>query len=304
MPAYLCGGVRILTGKGFIPGEWKNKKRKGILKMNIGQTILLGTIQGLTEFLPISSSGHLVIFQKIIGLKNPEILLDISLHIGTLLAILIFFRGDIKAIITEGLAFIRDVISKKKTVSEIRRIPNAALILWILIGTVPTGIIGIIFKPLFIHMFGSAFVVGLMLIVTGLILGSSLFIPVSMKKNSEPGLISALLVGLMQGAAIMPGISRSGSTIVCGLFCGLNREAAGRFSFLLSVPAIIGASLLEFDISKITKIGATPFIIGIGVSFIVGLFALKITMTLVRKGNLYYFAPYCLLAGIITIIIT
>ena len=143
-----------------------------------------------------------------------------------------------------------------------------------------------------------------MLIVTGLILGSSLFIPGSMKKNSEPGLISALLVGLMQGAAIMPGISRSGSTIVCGLFCGLNREAAGRFSFLLSVPAIIGASLLEFDISKITKIGATPFIIGIGVSFIVGLFALKITMTLVRKGNLYYFAPYCLLAGIITIIIT
>lgn len=271
--------------------------------MNIGQTILLGTIQGLTEFLPISSSGHLVIFQKIIGLKNPEVMLDVSLHIGTLLAILIFFRDDIKAIIIEGLAFIRDVISKKKTVGEIRRVPNAALILWILVGTIPTGIIGILFKPLFIHMFGSAFVVGVMLIVTGLILASSLCIPGSMKKNSEPGLISALLVGLMQGTAIIPGISRSGSTIVCGLFCGLNREAAGRFSFLLSVPAIIGASLLEFDISKITNIGATPFIVGIGVSFIVGLLALKITMTLVRRGNLSYFAPYCLLAGILTIII-
>lgn len=271
--------------------------------MNIGQTILLGTIQGLTEFLPISSSGHLVIFQKIIGLKNPEVMLDISLHIGTLLAILIFFRDDIKAIIIEGLAFIRDVISNKKTVGEIRRVPNAALIIWIMVGTIPTGIIGILFKPLFIHMFGSAFVVGVMLIVTGLILASSLYIPGSMKKNSEPGLISALLVGLMQGAAIIPGISRSGSTIVCGLFCGMNREAAGRFSFLLSVPAIIGASLLEFDISKITNIGATPFIVGIGVSFIVGLLALKITMALVRRGNLSYFAPYCLLAGIITIVI-
>jgi len=271
--------------------------------MNIGQTILLGIIQGLTEFLPISSSGHLVLFQHIIGLKEPEVLLDVALHIGTLLAILYFFLDDIKGMTIDGLGFIKDLVVRKKTLVEIRQMPNVALILWIIIGTVPTGIIGVAFKPLFTYMFGSAFVVGLMLIVTGLILWSSLFIPEGMKANREPGLISALLVGIMQGAAIIPGISRSGSTIVCGLFCGLNREAAGKFSFLLSVPAIIGASLLEFDIDRITKIGAVPFILGIAVSFIVGVLSLKATMALVRKGDLYYFTPYCILVGIITIII-
>ena len=271
--------------------------------MDIEQTIFLGIIQGLTEFLPISSSGHLVIFQHLIGLKNPEVLLDISLHIGTLLAVLIFFRADIKMMIYEGIGLIGTVFRKQNPSSKIQQFPYAALILWIVIGTIPTALIGILFSSYFQKMFGSTFFVGFMLIVTGAILGASRFIPDYFTKKSNVGLIVSLGIGIAQGAAIIPGISRSGATIVCGLFCGLKRELAGRFSFLLSIPAIIGATILKFDITEITEIGFIPFFTGIFVSFLVGLIALKITMNMVKKGNLYYFSPYCFLAGIVTILI-
>jgi len=271
--------------------------------MGIEQTIFLGIIQGLTEFLPISSSGHLVIFQHLIGLKNPELLLDISLHIGTLLAVLIFFRADIKMMITESIGLVGTVFRGKNLISEIQRFPHATLTLWILIGTIPTALIGVIFSSFFQKMFGSPFFVGFMLIVTGAILGASRLIPDYFTKKKQVGLILSIAIGIAQGAAIIPGISRSGATIVCGLFCGLNRDLAGRFSFLLSIPAIIGATVLKFDTSKITEIGYIPFLAGILVSFLVGLIALKITMNMLRKGNLFYFAPYCFLAGIAAIFI-
>ncbi len=271
--------------------------------MDIKQTIFLGIIQGLTEFLPISSSGHLVIFQHLIGLKNPELLLDISLHIGTLLAVLIFFRSDIKMMATETIGFVRTVFRKRNPISEIQQFPHAALTFWILMGTIPTALIGVIFNPFFHDMFGSTLLVGFMLIVTGVILGASRLIPDYFTKKKEVGLISAMAVGLAQGVAIIPGISRSGTTIVCGLLFGLNRDMAGRFSFLLSIPAITGASILKFDMTGITEIGVIPFLAGILVSFIVGLIALKITMGMLRRGNFYYFSPYCFLAGIVAIFI-
>ena len=271
--------------------------------MDIEQTVFLGIIQGLTEFLPISSSGHLVICQHLIGLKNPELLLDISLHIGTLLAVLIFFRADIKMMITESIGLVGTVFRERNHISEIQRFPHATLTLWILIGTIPTALIGVIFSSFFQKMFGSPFFVGFMLIVTGAILGASRLIPDYFTKKKQVGLILSIAIGIAQGAAIIPGISRSGATIVCGLFCGLNRDLAGRFSFLLSIPAIIGATVLKFDTSKITEIGYIPFLAGILVSFLVGLMALKITMNMLRKGNLFYFAPYCFLAGIVAIFI-
>ncbi|MFO8165200.1 MAG: undecaprenyl-diphosphate phosphatase [Desulfatiglandales bacterium] len=272
--------------------------------MNIEQTIFLGIIQGLTEFLPVSSSGHLVIFQHLIGLTNPELLLDISLHVGTLLAVLIFFRTDIKMIIYESVALIGSRFRKQNPNNKIQQLPYAALGLWIVIGTIPTALIGILFSSFFQKMFGSAFFVGFMLIATGTLLGASRFIPDDFAKKNHPGLIASIFIGIAQGAAIIPGISRSGATIVCGLFCGLNRDLAGRFSFLLSIPAIIGASIVQFDMTKVHEIGFMPFFTGMFVSFLVGIAALKITMNMVRKGNLYYFAPYCFLAGIVAIFIT
>ena len=274
--------------------------------MNIEQTIFLGIIQGLTEFLPISSSGHLVIFQHLIGLKNPELLLDISLHLGTLLAVLIFFRADVKMMITESAGYIATVLRKGKhggQVSKIRQSPHAALTFWILIGIIPTALIGIIFGSYFHKMFGSTLIVGIMLMVTGTILAVSRLIPDYFTTKKKIGLISAMAVGLAQGAAITPGISRSGATIVCGLFCGLDRDLAGRFSFLISIPAIIGALVMKFDMTELAEIGYIPFLTGIITSFLVGLLALKITMAFVRRGKLYYFFPYCFLAGIVAIFI-
>jgi len=271
--------------------------------MDVEQTIFLGIIQGLTEFLPISSSGHLVIFQHLIGLKNPELLLDISLHVGTLLAVLIFFWADIKMMIYESIGLVGNLFQKQNSISKIQQSPHAALIVWIITGTIPTALIGILFSFFVQKMFGAPFFVGFMLIVTGVILGASRFIPDHFTKKSHVGLMVSIAVGIAQGAAIIPGISRSGATIVCGLFCGLNRELAGRFSFLLSIPAIIGATIVKFDMTTITEIGFIPFFAGIFISFLVGLIALKITMNMVRKGNLYYFSPYCLLAGIVAIFI-
>ena len=272
--------------------------------MDVEQTIFLGIIQGLTEFLPISSSGHLVIFQHIIGLKNPELLLDISLHVGPLLAVVIFFWDDLKLMLYETVNLVENLFHKeKKSGNCTQQFPHAALIVWIIIGTIPTAFIGILLSPFFQTMFGSPFFVGFMLIVTGAMLAASRFVPDQFTKKSHVGLMVSLAIGIAQGAAIIPGISRSGATIVCGLFFGLNRELAGRFSFLLSIPAIIGATIYRFNMKEITEIGLMPFFVGIFVSFLVGLGALKITMNMVRKGNLFYFAPYCLLAGIIAIII-
>jgi undecaprenyl-diphosphatase len=275
--------------------------------MDIEQTILLGIIQGLTEFLPISSSGHLVIFQHLIGLKNPELLLDISLHLGTLLAVLIFFWTDVKMMITESAGYIATALWKGRRgeqASEIRQFPHAALAFWIFLGIIPTALIGIIFGSLFHEAFGSTLIVGIMLMVTGTILGVSRLIPDYFTTKKKIGLISAVAVGLAQGAAITPGISRSGTTIVCGLFCGLDRDLAGRFSFLISIPAIIGALVLKFDMTEVAEIGYIPFLTGIATSFLVGLLALKITMAFVRGGKLHYFFPYCFLAGTVAIFVT
>ena len=282
--------------------------------MNIEHTIFLGIIQGLTEFLPISSSGHLVIFQHLIGLKNPELLLDISLHIGTLLAILIFFWSDIRAMVTECGAFLGNILLRRKPAreplkgmngqrDETQQLPHATLTFWVLLGVMPTALIGILFRQLFHQMFGSTLVVGIMLMVTGTILGASRLIPARTTKKRSIGLVTALAVGLAQGAAITPGISRSGVTIVCGLVCGLDRELAGRFSFLISIPAIIGALVMQFDMTEIGEIGYAPLVTGIVISFVTGLIALKITMNYVKKGKLHYFLPYCFLAGMVALVI-
>ena len=282
--------------------------------MNIGHTIFLGIIQGLTEFLPISSSGHLVIFQHLVGLKDPELLLDISLHIGTLLAICIFFWSDIRAMVTECRAYLVDLLRRTKPAglplkgmngqrNETQQFPHASLAFWVLLGVIPTALTGIAFRQLFQQMFGSTLVVGIMLMVTGTILGVSRLIPDQAMKRRSIGLATALAVGLAQGAAITPGISRSGITIVCGLVCGLDRELAGRFSFLISIPAITGALVMQFDMTKIGELGYAALMAGVVISFFTGLIALKITMNYLKRGKLHYFLPYCFLAGMVALII-
>jgi undecaprenyl-diphosphatase len=265
--------------------------------MDTSSSVLLGIIQGLTEFLPISSSGHLVLFQNLLGFKEPELLFDISLHVGTLVAVLLFFRHDLKAMALETKEFLLSLLSRETGFGKSREYPHASMLLWVLVGTIPTGFIGLTFKSPLEALFGSLHVVGFTLIVTGFIVLASKKLQAKDSSRPSVGLFAALAVGIAQGIAIIPGISRSGITIVCGLACNLPRDTAARFSFLLSIPATIGALGVQLRSEGLSSAAVPALASGFIVSAIVGLFALRILMGMVRKGHLYYFAPYCWAVG-------
>lgn len=264
--------------------------------MNTLETILLGIVQGLTEFLPVSSSGHLVIGKHLLGFREPELLVDIVLHCGTLLAVCVFFRSNLREMI-------EDLLHLLKRGGDNRPVPgpHALLAFMVVIGSIPTGLIGLFFKDSLEALFASPTTVGAMLVVTGAIVGSTRFIPPGYARKGRVSIPIALAIGVAQGIAIIPGISRSGATIVCGLLLGLNRDLAGRFSFILSIPAILGALILEMDTTAMSRVGPAPLIAGFLTSAVVGLLALKVLMTIVRKGRFYYFAPYCWAIGILTL---
>ena len=263
--------------------------------------ILLGIIQGLTEFLPISSSGHLVVFQNIFGLQEPEMLFDSALHLGTLLAVFFYFRSDLKKMVMETLEYIIDCSRGRKRLTEIHTVPYASLTLWVLIGTIPTALIGVLFRHSIERLFGSVSWVGVMLVFTGLILAVTRMIPGDYTRRTRIGLWVALAVGTAQGLALIPGISRSGATIVCGMLFMTERDLAARYSFLLSIPAIIGAIILQLDGAGGENLDFLSTVSGLIAAALVGLLALKILMGMVKKGNLYYFAPYCWALGLFVI---
>ena len=267
------------------------------------QSVMLGLIQGLTEFLPVSSSGHLVLLQNLFGIREPELLFDISLHLGTLLAVFIVFYQEILKIFQTLLRFpalIRSSENLKSVFADNEEIRIAALII---IGSIPTGILGILFHKITDQIFGSVWIVGLMLLVTGTLLWFTRQISIEGRPLIKVRIRDALMIGLMQGMAIMPGISRSGSTISIALFLGINREIAGRYSFLLSIPAILGAMIIGLDSTIIqTNIPVKTILLGTVIAAIVGYIALKILLRIVQQGRLYYFAPYCWLLGAVSLI--
>ena len=269
--------------------------------MNSITSTILGVVQGLTEFLPISSSGHLVLFQNLLGFKEPELLLDTSLHLGTLLAVCIYFFSDLKKMIDETWHFLAALLKGETRLKNVNDSPYVSLSLWVIVGTIPTGIIGVCFKDQFESLFGSVYIVGFMLLVTGLILIIPKFLPKDYSNRNTVGLVTALIVGIAQGMAIIPGISRSGTTIICGLLCRMDRELAARFSFLLSIPAILGAMVLQLGSNSLENVNILPLISGFIFSALVGLAALKVLMMIVKKGNLAYFAPYCWGVGLLVI---
>ena len=269
--------------------------------MNNFDTILLGIIQGLAEFLPISSSGHLVLFQKLLGFREPKLLLDVVLHLGTLLSVCIYFRSDLKDMLKETWEFCRDLWKREKRFRDIDDKPSAALSLMVMIGTIPTCFIGLAFQSQLERLFGSITMVGFALLTTGFILLISKYIPEDGKRKSKIILIAALCIGTAQGFAIVPGISRSGTTIVCGMILGLRRELAARFSFLLSIPAIIGAMAVQLYANELTGVILLPLVSGFLSAAIVGLIALKIVMDMVKKGKLFFFSPYCWAIGLMAI---
>lgn len=271
--------------------------------MEIRHAAVLGVIQGLTEFLPVSSSGHLVLFQNLFGLREPEIFFDVSLHVGTLVAICVFFFKDLREIATTLFSVSTWSVREDSLWESLCQKPEMRLFGLILVGTVPTAFLGLLFRPMAAKVFSSVQIVGIMLFVTGLLLWLTRGLKRGGRNAAQLAIWDALLIGIIQGVAILPGISRSGATIAMGLFRGLNRETAARYSFLLSIPAIIGAMALE--LGEALASGFPPagvVLLGGIIAAAAGYGALRVLIHLVKKGSLHAFAPYCWLLGVLVIV--
>jgi len=240
--------------------------------------IILGIIQGITEFLPVSSSGHLVIIQRILGIVQDQVAISVVLHLGTAFALVVFFFKDILKLLTESRS-----------------------LKLLFITTLITGIVGLWGKDFFESFFVSAVPVAIALIVNGFIL----ILTKKFMKAKKDGLDykDAAVLGLTQAIAIIPGISRSGITISTLLFRGINRESSFRFSFLAAIPVIFGAAIFEaknIDLAMKTEMG--NLLAGLITSFLVGIMSLKILKIILDKAKLYYFGYYCIIIGIVALL--
>ncbi|MFO8083459.1 MAG: undecaprenyl-diphosphate phosphatase [Desulfobacterales bacterium] len=260
--------------------------------------MVLGVVQGLTEFLPVSSSGHLVLLQNLFGLTEPELLLDICLHVGTLAAVCVVFFREIRSILMTFVKIPRLYRKHGKFMAMFNNDPDIRIAGLIVFGSVPTGILGILFHEMADRIFSSVLIVGVMLLITGTFLWLTRRLSAHGNKLKQMKISDSLIIGFAQGLAILPGISRSGATISAALFLGLDRELAGRFSFLLCIPAIIGALALQLKSPMVySSVPLTGILVGTLAAGITGFFALKILLSLVRKGSLYYFSLYCWILG-------
>ncbi len=262
--------------------------------MGIFESLILGLVQGLTEFLPVSSSGHLVISEGLFGIKSDDIVFEILVHFGTLIAVLIYFRKKLYGIIKAVFAAAFDKSARNLN-------PDLKMALFLIVGTIPAVIIGFVFKSHIVEAFNSPRWASAMLLVTALILFSTKWAADGSKKLSG---IRSLAIGFAQALAIMPGISRSGSTISMGMWLGMNKSEAAEFSFLLSVPAIVGATILE--IPQIFNVpgnaGLLPvYLAGAVVSAVVGYLSIAFLLSVIKKGKFFYFGLYCVVIGLLGI---
>jgi undecaprenyl-diphosphatase len=272
--------------------------------MTLTEAIILGIVQGLTEPLPVSSSAHLVIIPALIpGFHQPSIFFDVVLHVGTLVAVVFFLRKDIAGIVAslppqKGLGRLLPALTGEE------RTANRRLVLWIVVATFLTGVIGVLFKDRIEHLFESVETTAVMLFITGILLFLSDRVKRAKREKSSMNLMDGIVIGLVQAVALIPGISRSGSTITFGIFRGLERKTAARFSFLLSIPAIAGAAVLKA--AEMTQI-PTGDLIALGAGFLsaagTGFLALKLLFVMINRTGLGLFAYYCWCAGTTTLII-
>jgi len=266
--------------------------------------ILLGIVQGLTEFLPVSSSGHLVLVQSLIeGFEQPGVLFDVMLHFGTLLAIVFFLRRDIYDIVT-ALIPLKWYHKRGYDYDERLIQGRRKMALFITVGTVCTGTIGFIFKDHIQGFFERVDVVAVMLLVTGILLFLSDRVKNTPRGEKDLNIYDSIIIGIVQAAALMPGLSRSGTTIAFGIFRKLDGETAARFSFLLSVPAVMGAAVFELKyISGVSAGDMVIYLAGTIAAMITGFLTLKLLFFIIKKRRLSIFALYCWILGISTLII-
>ena len=284
--------------------------------MSLLQAILMGIIQGVTEFLPVSSSGHLAIFKVLFQIEEPGLLFDVLLHVGTLFAVFIVYFKDIIKMIAEFFCMIGDCFHNmicffknrfgKEKESYLRIVSNSyrKFDLLVIIATIPTGIIGIVDSD-FVEMASELLIVpGICLILTGVLL---LIADHTKEGDKTPQLVTysnAFIIGICQGIATLPGLSRSGTTITACLVSGFKRQLAVKFSFILSIPAILGSLVFEIkdiDVSLITSTELLNYVVGMIVAGVVGYICIKTMLLVVRKKKFLGFAIYCFIIGAISV---
>jgi undecaprenyl-diphosphatase len=265
--------------------------------MDLYQYIILGIVQGLTEFIPVSSSGHLVLIPAVFHWSAPSLVFDAAVHLGTLIAVITVFWTDLFRIF---LSWWRGMQHRQygKTL-------EARLAWWIIIATIPAVFAGLFFADYIESLFGSILGVAIALMLSGLLIILSEITKRRQKTLAEMTWIDSLLVGVGQAVAIVPGLSRSGTTISVGMLRGMTRESAVRFSFLLSIPIILGANLVQlyqFLVSggQLTEIG--PMAVGLVFAAIFGYLAIRFLLAYLRNRSLFPFAAYCLGIGLISLI--
>jgi len=250
------------------------------------EILILAVIQGLTEWLPVSSSGHLVITQKVLGLNLP-LIYSVMLHVGTLIVVLTVFRKDI-------LDIIKALVKRDFETEE------GKLALFIAVGSVPIAIVGFVFYDFFESLFSNLLAVGLALLITGWVL----FFSEKRIGNRKMGILDSLLIGLAQGVTIIPGISRSGVTVATGLLRRVDKAIAFKYSFLLSVPAVLGATVMESRELVVGNVDMVPLFLGTIISMIVGYVSLKLLQKIVMREKFHLFAYYCWTVGLAIILFT
>jgi undecaprenyl-diphosphatase len=264
--------------------------------MTVWQGILLGLVQGVTEFLPVSSDGHLVLVGSLAGVTTPGVFVEVALHVATLGAVLVVY-GRRLAAIALGAA--------RGRAADLRSVALLAL------GTAPAAVIGLLFKPLLERTFDSLWFAGAGFLFTGTLLWTTRRARLDDggtregEERSAPSPVAAVVIGVAQALAILPGVSRSGSTVSVALWARVRPIDAAEFSFLLAVPAIAGAAVLEAPeaAASVGAAGIAPLIVSCAVAFASGLWAIRFLLTVLQRGRFHVFAPYCWGVGVFTLLV-
>ena len=281
--------------------------------MELIKAIILGLIQGLAEFLPISSSGHLAIFKYVLGFETETgLLFDVLLHLGTLAAVFVAFRKDIFELIKEGVSIIGQFFKslfgcmfKKAKWQPVVTTPYRRFVMLVIVSTVPTGIMGILLSDAINAASATLIVPGILLLINGVQLLISDRLPDGALTEADASYTKAGIVGIAQGIATFPGISRSGTTITACLACGFKREFAVKYSFIMSIPAILGAlvlELLDFAPEALTASDWLNYLTGTVIAGLVGYVCIKTMLVIVRGKKFKYFAYYCFAMGAFAVI--
>ena len=272
--------------------------------MSYFEAIILGLVQGLAEFLPISSSGHLALLQQAFGIHEDKVLLfAVLLHVGTLISVFVVYWKDIWELIVELCLTIRDLCTGKGL--RLAERPIRKLGVMIIVATIPTAIIGLVFSDFFDSLYNSVIPIGVGLIITGFLL---IFAEKKGEGNrgiQQMNFRNAIFIGLVQGVAICPGISRSGSTLFGSLICNLDRKFAVKYVFLISIPSILGSAILEAPAALeagVTAAEVGPVLVGMLVAAVSGLVAIKTMIKIVSDKKLSYFSYYVWALGLFVVL--